>query len=205
MAQDQTKKKQFVAADNPVETLANAGAVVLDEVTQPAKDIFNNALEQIGLKPQRKPLAGEINLTTGAQKTAEVSFDQQVAQLHAVQRQEKEVFNVEKRATQKQIQKLMQELQGEIKRLQAQTAELTHEVKNITVESLPTGAGIYHVNFFEWVIRTLKDLRQRVNESRQWLAASKNKKQQKGYWAMFKKHGTSFAMSEERAIASANG
>ncbi len=192
-------KKPIHPYENPIETLKDVGATV----AQPAKDIFNNALEQIGLKPQRKPLSGEINLTKEAQK--EVPMDRKVAQLHSVHQHEKEVFSVENRATQQQIQKLLQELQGEIKRLQAQTAEITHEVKNITVESLPSGTGLYHVNFFEWVIRTLKDLRQRVNESRQWLAASSNKKQQKGYWAMFKKHGTSFAMSEERAIASANG
>ncbi|MEK7566007.1 MAG: DUF5660 family protein, partial [Patescibacteria group bacterium] len=65
--------------------------------------------------------------------------------------------------------------------------------------------GVYYTNFFEWVLLTLRDMRKKVNESRQWLSTWTTKKKQKGYWTMFKKHGTSFAMSDERAIASANG
>lgn len=211
MTPAQTKKKAFIPADNPIEQLKDLGVGAASDIASVPTDIFNNALEQIGLKPRRKPMSGEINLATGVQKTnqeatpSEVPMDRKVAQLHSIQNQEKEIFNAQKKATEAQINKVMQELAAEVKQLQAQTSELAQEVKNVTVESMPSSVGKYHLNFFEWVITMLKDLRQRVSESRQWLAMSTTKKQQKGYWAMFKKHGTSFAMSEERAIASANG
>ena len=65
--------------------------------------------------------------------------------------------------------------------------------------------GIYHLNFFDQVLAMLKEIRKSVAHSREWLKISSKKKQQKGYWAMFKKHGTNFAMSDERAVASSNG
>ncbi len=207
MAMTDKKKKQFVAVDNPVEQF-KAAAQDIAEVPQA---LFDTALEQIGLKPQKQPLSGEINLATGMHKTTEkidaasVSVDAKLRQLRAVQSQEKEVFNAKEKAIKEQIGQIMSQLKVEVMRLQQQTAELTGEVKAITVETMPAKPGAYHLNYFEWVISMLRDLRKKVSESRMWLKMWSKKKQQKGYWAMFKKHGTSFAMSDERAIASANG
>lgn len=203
-------KKPFHPADNPIEQLKDvAVGAVNDVVNEVPKQIFDEALYQIGIKA-RKPLSGEINIATGTHQTTaetivETSEGHKIQQLRYVQKQEQEVFNLQKKTTQAEIQRVMQELSAEIKRLQTQTSQLTQEVKTITVESAPARPGIYYTNFFEWVLMTLRDLRGKVNESRQWLALWTAKKKQKGYWAMFKKHGTSFAMSEERAIASANG
>lgn len=199
-------KKTFRAADNPVEQLKDVVSIVSDV----PKQIFDEALYQIGVKT-RKPLSGEINVATGShQLSQEVikteSVDgRKIQQLRNVQQQELEVFNLQKKTTQAEIKRVMEELSVEIKRLQSQTAQLTSEVKTMTVESAPSRPGVYYTNFFEWVLMTLRDMRKKVNESRQWLSTWTTKKKQKGYWAMFKKHGTSFAMSDERAIASANG
>lgn len=187
---DSKKKKQFV--DNPIEQGLKE---VVDIVAEPVQGIFDEALKQIGLKEQKQPLSGEIDL----------SIDAKIRQLQSVHSQEKQVYNLQERTTKDQIQKLMQELAVEVAKLQQQTSELTNEVKSVTVATVPIKPGAYHLNYFEWIIGTLRDLRKRVNESRLWLKVWSQKKQQKGYWAMFKKHGTSFAMSEERAIASANG
>lgn len=194
-----TKKKKPVFADNPIEQFKETVAIV----TEPARDIMDEALKQIGLKEPKQPLSGEINLDTGEHKINQLEV--QVRQLRAVQTQEKEVYNLKEKGVKNQIQKLMQEVSIEVTKLQKQTAELSGEIKSITVETIPAKPGAYHLNYFDWVIGMLRDLRKRVNESRHWLALWSQKKKQKGYWAMFKKHGTSFAMSEERAIASANG
>ena len=129
----------------------------------------------------------------------------QIVRQPSLQAQEKEVYSSKQKALEGQIGKIMQELKVEVTKLQQQTSELTGEIKAITVDTIPVKPGAYHLNYFEWVISMLRDLRKRVNESRMWLQVWAKKKQQKGYWAMFKKHGTSFAMSDERAIASANG
>lgn len=211
MAIDQKKKKQFVIADNPIEQLKDVGTGVVSELSEIPKGILDTALEQFGLKPQKQPLSGEINLATGIHKTTEkidqqgASIDAKLRQLRAVQTQEKEIFSSKQKALEQQIGKVMQELQQEVVKLQKQTSELTGEVRAITVETIPVKPGAYHLNYFEFVISMLRDLRKRVSESRIWLQMWSKKKQQKGYWSMFKKHGTSFAMSEERAIASANG
>lgn len=207
---DSKKKPNFIS-DNPVEQLTELGKAVASDVAEVPKGILDTAFEQMGLKQRKQPLSGEINLATGIHKTnqeinkKEARLDRKLQQLQSVHRQEKEVFNLKQKAVQEQIQRLMQELAVEVKRLETQTAELTADVKKVTVETIPANAGMYHINFFDWVITTLRDLRKRVNESRLWLQMWAKKKEQKGYWAMFKKHGTSFAMSDERAIASANG
>ncbi len=211
MAVDQKKKKPVTIVENPIEQLKDVGTGVVREVKELPKGIFDTALEQIGLKPQKQALSGEIDLASGVHKTTEkidqkeVSLDSKLRQLHAVQSQEKEVYSAKQKALEQQIGKIMQELQLEVKKLEQQTSELTGEVKAVTVETIPAKPGAYHLNYFEFVISMLRDLRKRVNESRMWLKLWANRKQQKGYWAMFKKHGTNFAMSEERAIASANG
>lgn len=209
---DQSKKqKKFIAADNPIEQMKDLGSGVVSDVAEVPKAILDTAWEQIGLKPQRRPLSGEIDLAAGIHRTnkeiekKEAGLEKKLQQLQYVQRQEKEIFSAKQKAVEAQIKKLLSELAAEVKRLETQTAELSADVRKITVESLPERPGIYHLNFFDWVIGTLRDLRKRVNESRLWLAAWTEKKRAKNYWAMFKKHGTSFAMSEERAIASANG
>lgn len=203
------KQKKFVPADNPIEQMKDFGGKVVGDVVEVPKAIIDEALGQIGLKPQRKPMMGEINLASGEhktnQETKKPNFEAQMRGLNAVQRQEKEVFSAKQKAVEAQVNKLLQELHAEVTKLEQQTAELTSEAKKITVETVPANAGLYHLNFFDWVISTLKDLRKRVNESRLWLNMWTQKKKQKGYWAMSKKHGQKFQFSDERSVATAAG
>lgn len=189
------KKKQLNTFDNPVETMKDA----VREVSEVPKAILDTAMEQIGLKPQRQPLAGEINLATGEIKTNNI--EAKMRQFQAVQQKEREVYSAKQKAVEAQVAKLMQELAVEVRKLEQQTAELTNEVRHAVVDVVPTKPGIYHLNFFDWVIGTLKDLRKKVNDSRLWLNVWSLKKKQKGYWAMYKKHGNKFAMSDERAVS----
>lgn len=214
---DNKKKKQYAPADNPLEKVELAGKQIADEfIAAPVGAIVDEALAQIGLKPQRKPMSGEFNLAAGTHKVNEqaakvdqkdATIEAKMRQLQYVQRNEKEVFNSKQKALEGQIGQLMQELQKEVAKLQMQTAELTNDVRKVTVETRPNAGkmGIYHLNFFDQVMLMLRDLRKSVSESRQWLHAWSQKKKQKGYWAMFKKHGNNFAMSDERGIATSNG
>lgn len=197
------KKKKYTPTNNPAEVLKEFGG----EVASVPKDLYKEAIHQI--LGNRKPLSGEIKLAGGVhaptEQTPTISAEAKMRQLHMVQRNEKEVFNLKQKTAEQQIARLMQELQGEVLRLKKQTSELTNDVKKITVESAPKKSGIYYLNFFDMMISMLKELRQKVGESRLWLNKSMQKKKQKGYWAMFKKHGMNFAASDERAVASSNG
>lgn len=196
-------KKKIVAADNPIEIVKDVGRTV-GEVP---KQILDTAMEQIGLKPQRKPMMGEISLLNNIHKTNQAieqkgaSVDSKMRQLQYVQQKEREIYSAKQKAIETQVAKLMQELSAEVIKLEKQTAELTNEVRAVTVDVAPIKPGIYHLNFFEWVIGQIKDLRKKVNQSRLWLNVWSAKKQQKGYWAMYKKHGKKFAESDERAVA----
>ena len=199
------KKKKYPT--NTQETFKELSGEILDVPAQ----ILNEAAAQIGL---RTPLSGEIKLSGGAHAANEqaVQVDNQARkaeaqfrQMQQMQRNEKEVFNLKQKTIENQVAKLMQDLQVEVAKLQKQTSELSGDVKKITVETKPAKTGIYHLNFFDMMISMLRELRQKVGESRLWLNKSMQKKQQKGYWAMFKKHGMNFAASDERAVASSNG
>lgn len=202
MAFDLKKKKQIVAFDNPVEQVKDLVGNVVSEVTDVPTQILDQALIDIGLKQRTKPLSGEIDLEKGEHR---VLNERGMSQLRLVQRQEHEVFNAKQRAEQNQIKELKEQISAEVRNLQKRTSELSSEMKNITVESAPLQAGDYYKNFFQWILKSLRDLNKRVGESRMWMEMWTQKKRQRGYWNMFKKHGTGFAMSDERAIASAGG
>ncbi|MBI3887564.1 hypothetical protein HY310_00665 [Candidatus Microgenomates bacterium] len=201
------KKQKYPAYTNPAEILKDTAR----DVAEVPKAIFDEALAQIGLKPQKKPLMGEINMSSGIHKTNQEidrkgnNLDAKINQLRNIQNQEKQVFNSKEKAVQDQVAKLMQELHIEVSKLQQQTAQLTQETRSVTVEMTPPKAGIYHLNFIDWVLATLKDLKKTVNESRQWLHVFNQKKKQKGYWNMTKKHGHNFQFSDERSVATSVG
>src|SRR3989344_5698474 len=65
--------------------------------------------------------------------------------------------------------------------------------------------GKYHVSFFEWVLLLVRQARMKVEDSSAWLGAFKSKKAKKQYWSMFKKHGTTFGLSNERVVSTQTG
>lgn len=193
------KQKTFTPSNNPAEILKDTA----QEMVAVPKQIFDEALTQIGLKPRKQPMSGEIDLKTG--RHAEAKLDAQIRQLQSMNHREQELFNLEKKKTQEDIRKIMEQLSVEVKKLEVQTAELTLDIRKVTVETMPAAPGAYHLNFFTWVLGTLRDLRKRINESRLWLDLWAKKKKQKGYWAMTKKHGNTFQYSDERSVATAAG
>ncbi|MBI2442960.1 MAG: hypothetical protein HYV40_03565 [Candidatus Levybacteria bacterium] len=104
-----------------------------------------------------------------------------------------------------QMERQVEEILVEIKRLVDSSHVVEAEFKAIAVEQKPKEAGKYHVNFFEWVLISIRQARMRVEDSGAWLSAMASKKSKKNYWSMFKKHGTSFGMSNERTVATQTG
>lgn len=102
------------------------------------------------------------------------------------------------------ITREIEQVRAELKMLIAAAKELSNEAEK-AVSQRPVNPGVYHLNFFERLKLIIKLARQQIQESNTWLSMMQSKKAQKGYWQMFKKHGTSFAMSSERALASSMG
>lgn len=101
----------------------------------------------------------------------------------------------------------IQQIMAEIKKLVMSSKSLQAEVKGITVVSeVPANPGKYYVNFFEWMLIMVRQARQKVEDSKSWLATVKGKKSKRmGYWGMAKKHGTSFSLSNERSVSTSTG
>lgn len=108
----------------------------------------------------------------------------------------------ESQEIQYQIQQIMEELQ----RLVSSSDKIIQMTYGqVTVSTTPTIVGKYHTNFFTWMLTVIRTARQKVEDSGAWLATAKGKGGKKGYWNQFKKHGTSFGMSNERQVATQTG
>lgn len=104
-----------------------------------------------------------------------------------------------------EISKKIQEIIAELKRLTESSRELQVEFKEVAIEQRVVNPGKYHASFFEWVLSAIRLARMKVEDSGAWLSVSKSKKAKREYWAMFKKHGTTFGLSNERVVATQTG
>lgn len=213
---DDKKKKYYPIADNPVEAVKD----IVAHVSQSVKDDFisgvsQGVLEQTGIlsgktaagkKPEDShpsPISGvlqegqaiALSLLEKKDSATEKKEFRQTAYF------EKVVFDQEKEKIKKEIEKLLHE----IKTLALESTEVQMEFSQISMEVVPPAPGAYHFNFFVHLLSLIKIARQKISESRTWLSLFKSKKKKKKYWAMFKKHGTKFALSGERGIATQAG
>lgn len=113
--------------------------------------------------------------------------------------------NLLKRQEQAVLEQQIEQILVELKQLIKASSEMQTAFKEIETENVPVEAGTYHIHFFEWVLSVVRGARQKVEDSGSWLSTSNSKKKQKGYWNQFKKHGTSFALSSERNVATQVG
>lgn len=100
----------------------------------------------------------------------------------------------------------IQEIVVELKNLVKSSKELEIQFKDVaTIERVPKNAGVYHANFFEWILSSIKAARIKVENASSWMSHIKGKKNKRDYWSSFKKHGTSFGLSSERVVATQVG
>lgn len=105
-----------------------------------------------------------------------------------------------------QMERQVEEILVEIQRLVSSSKVVEAEFATLAVEQKPKEVGKYHTHFFDWVLTTIRQARMKVEDSGAWLASMSGKKGKKGnYWSEFKKHGTSFGMSNERSVATQTG
>lgn len=104
-------------------------------------------------------------------------------------------------------QKLAQQIESvrhELKAISASIQSLNKDIGKAVTE-VPVNPGVYHANFFDRLRSVLKILREQIDDSRSWLTMHTSRKKKMGYWGMFKKHGTSFGLSNERSLATSAG
>ncbi len=198
---DKKRKRIQPVLDNPVEAMRDLAAGVVDQTASVPSDLAENAFQQIFGTPSG-PQSGDLQ----AGQDLEFSGVEKRQEILAYQKQretiEKNVFSYQESVN---VRKEMEELLKQLKFLIKETQELSQDVKITAMAEMPVNPGTYHVNFFEWLIKMIKSLRDSVKDSRSWLAVFHSRKGQKQYWNMFKSHGTSFSLSSERVIATQAG
>lgn len=208
-----TKKERFVEQDTFETVKSVPGAIAQSFTSDFAKESVNSIWDQMlgGRKQKNETLNGgdllegqELNLAQLAEKRSEKKvwnvepgIDYRREILHAGERTERERNQT---VTQK-----IQEILFELRVLISKSQELQITYKQIVVEQIPAKIGTYHENFFSWLLNFVKHARMRIEDATSWLAMFKSKKKQKQYWNMFKKHGTTFGLSNERVLASQTG
>lgn len=96
------------------------------------------------------------------------------------------------------------QIQIELERIAKTSKIIEAQFAQLTIEETPE-VGTYHINFFEWVLSVIQAARTKIEDSGSWMGALASKKGKRSYWAMFKKHGTSFGLSNERGVSTQTG
>jgi hypothetical protein len=120
----------------------------------------------------------------------------------------RDILRSRERFSKQEVQSMnsqVQQIKMELQSLVSSSKILQMEFAQVTMDQPTENVGVYHNNFFEWVLMMIKDARKKVEDSTSWMNAQKSKGSKKGYWGMFKKHGTSFGLSNERSVATQVG
>ena len=205
------KKNQYVD-ENPIEALKNFGGGIVDSFTQDVvkdsmSDFWDQLLGASEHENQDNHHGGdlqegqELDLTKKEKKSehkdAEPGIDYH-----------REIVHGERRISAEKQHELTQEIQAilaELQRIVASSKVIEAEFKDVAIEQRITKPGKYHESFFAFILNLVKTARIRIEDSGAWLAQFNSKKGEKQYWSMFKKHGTSFGMSNERSVATQVG
>lgn len=196
-SQPKPQNQQFPYRDNVIETLRDTANTV-------GKDVKNSLLNQ--------PLNDSLNSLFGSHQSGEQAknpFEKMFPGKHKEQQSpashKSEVLSPQ-RLTQEQqmIQQQIQAVRMELTQLAQELSELNKEVEN-AIADVPVNPGIYHLNFFERLRNVIHLLRKNVHDSNTWASLAVGKKKQKGYWGLYKKHGTQFGLSADRTPATQTG
>jgi len=196
MQQNIKKKTPVYGGDNVLESLRGIGSsigktITKDVIVQTGSDMLQSILSG-------NPKSGEL------QQNQTIEFSTATEKIPAVQPRNVESHRTLHRSEDTEVKQKIEGLRTELKALSQSIKNLRQEISK-TVLDAPVDPGIYHLNYFEHLRSYLQAMKEQVDDSRTWLVASNNRKAKKGYWGQFKKHGTSFGMSNERSIATSAG
>lgn len=104
----------------------------------------------------------------------------------------------------REMRQNIEQIKLELSKLVESSHVLKLEFAEVSVEQT-VSVGQYQLNFFEWMLAVIRTAREKVEDSNAWLGTVKGKGAKKGYWGMFKKHGTTFGLSGERSVATQVG
>lgn len=204
-------KQQPNLLKNPLEAVSSYGADAVKSVATTATQEFDNLFaDMLGLSTSaesqdKDPRKGEVELWSreSHEKKAESHARAHIEYHGEIKKSGEHASRVENQ----QLTQKVQEILAELKQLIKTSKTMEMDFAEYAVMETPAEVGKYDLNFFEWLLITIKQAREKVEDSEAWLSAIKGKNGKKGggYWDMFKKHGASFGMSSERSSATSVG
>lgn len=203
---------------NPLEVLKDLTSGVArdfsdDFLKGTTKDLLSEAESLFGLKSSQRKISGTLapdevlDFTAIETQRQDMILETPKARVEPAFRPTSEnfIFYQKEQAVEQEVQMILTEIKKEVKRLDEATKNLKKETTRVITEEVPPNPGIYHVNFFEWLLKLLKNVRQKVENAGTWLSMLYSRRNQKKYWNRFKKHGTSFGLSGERVVSTQTG
>lgn len=222
-----TKKSILNGIKNPLETIGDFGdptgiskGVATSLVDDLGKGGAGDFLEFMGLsnksshETSKKSETNEIDIVNFTQiaspepQKIKEKGEKTEARVEAAVDYHRDIIKSSERISHQESQALsnqIQQIKSELVSLAKSTKILQAEFASVSVEQMPAQVGVYHSHFFEWMLNMLRAARERVESSESWMKAQKGKNSKKGYWGMFKKHGTQFGLSNERSVATQVG
>ena len=169
---------------------------------KPKSNKFIEALRQASKAPS------EIKKLESKKKVLEKRYQERVLfHINRIKREEREIYNREKRKTQEEIQLLQEKIRQELESLKQETKQLDKQLE-IAAEQNIVNPGIYDVSFLQKLINWIRLFRAKIEDATIWLSAWNQKSKKRGaFWSMFtsKKGGAKFLLSSEHYIVRSTG
>lgn len=184
--------------DNVLEQLRGVSSDVVVNTATMATSIGETIFSS--LVGSNLPASGELQ----PNQTLELGTQVQEVAKPQMEAPKMEVSNTSLDAITEQTRQQLEAVRQELKALSQSLKNLSQDVQS-AIETTPVTPGIYHINYYDQLRTFIHVLRQQIEDSRVWLSMSVGRKKKLGYWGMFKKHGTTFGLSNERSLATAAG
>ncbi len=196
-SQQKQKRPTQRSTANVLETLhdisGGVGKTVVNDVAgKVASDAFASLFGNFPSQPQEMRPNESVPMPRHAEN-ASLSPHQQESNIAKLMSQDQMVVKQQVEAVRQELKALI----GSLKQL--------HQEIGAAVSQDPVEVGVYHLNFYEQLRVFIKMLRLQVEDSRTWLSTHQSRKKKNGYWNKYKKHGTSFGLSNERTLATQTG
>ena len=106
----------------------------------------------------------------------------------------------------KKVKELVELIRQEVEIIKKSNRSLLQEVSDVqkvTVEQLPQKPGIYHIRFLEIILNILRQLKEKIGESKTWLNALLSRRKRRGslFLLRSKKLGTQYSLSQELQVS----
>lgn len=204
-----SKNRRPIARDSFLEALRDLGKGVVSDV----KDQFTQAVTQDiptsfgynqpsggSLKPNESFSMTDIMAAERrGEQRAETGFNSRLSQVREEERQ----LHLRR---ENEAKSKIKNIQDEIKMLAKSIGDFSKEVQVAALQA-PANPGVYHENFFEQLRAFIRLMRQKIQNSRHWLATQNQRSQKKKgmYWNNVQKSGTKYMLSSERYMVTTTG